>query len=124
MTGSSDVPTEGRVVRGAVELPMDTRGERAANVVIQVEDVSRMDVASTVVGEQRMEDVPLDASDIPFEVEVPAGLIDERGTYSVRVHVDLSGSGRVEPGDLITVQSYPVLTAGSPDTARVAVRRI
>lgn len=124
MSHELDVPAPGRTVHGEVVLQRGAPGERAAQIIIQVEDVSRMDAPSVVVGEQRLEDVPLDGSAVPFEIEVPAGLIDERGMYSVRVHVDVSGSGQVERGDMITTQSYPVLTGSSPDEAHVAVRRI
>lgn len=124
MTHFSDVPAGQRTVRGEVAIPPEARGERAACILVQIEDVSRMDAPSVVVGEQRLEDVTLESAEIPFEIEVPAGLIDERGMYSVRVHVDVSGSGEVESGDLITTESYPVLTADSADRARVTVRRI
>jgi len=119
-----DVPAGGRTIRGEVALPAGSPGEHAARVVIQVEDVSRMDAPSVVVGEQLIDDVALDGGPVPFEVEVPSGAIDERGMYSVRVHVDVSGSGQVESGDLITTQSYPVLTGGNPDEAKIVVRRI
>jgi putative lipoprotein len=124
VTGSDDVPTEPRLVRGEVALPHGEPGERAARVIVQVEDVSRMDAPSLVVAERRIEDVPLDGSSVAFEIAVPAGLVDERASYSVRVHVDMSGSGEVEQGDLITTQSYPVLTSGAPDSSRIDVRRI
>ena len=124
MTGAGDVPTDARRVRGEVVLPAGDPGERAARLVVQVEDVSRMDAPSVVVGEQQIEDVPLDGSSVAFEIPVPAGLVDERASYSVRVHVDMSGSGEVQRGDLITTQSYPVLTHAAPETARIEVRRI
>ena len=119
-----DVPGAERRVRGQVVVPPGQPGERAAQVVIQVEDVSRADAPSRVVAERRLEDVPLDGRPLAFEVQVPDDEIDERGMYSVRVHVDVSGSGQVEAGDMITTQSYPVLTGGNPDEADVPVRRI
>jgi putative lipoprotein len=124
VTSEHDVPTAPRTIRGDVAMPAGAPGERAARIVVQVEDVSRMDAPSIVVGEQQIEDVPLDGGSVPFEVEVPAGLVDERGSYSVRVHVDVTGTGQVEHGDLITTQSYPVLTGGNPDARTVEVKRI
>lgn len=124
MSGSSDVPAEDRTVRGEVVLPEGEPGERAARLVVQIEDVSRMDAPSQVIAQQQIDDVPLDGTSVEFEVPVPAGLIDERADYSVRVHVDVSGSGEVEQGDMITTQSYPVLTHAAPETARIEVRRI
>jgi len=124
VSGYGDVPAGSRTVRGEIALPEGEPGERAACVLIQVEDVSRLDAPSVVVGEQRIDDVALDGGNVPFEVEVPAGLIDDRAMYSLRVHVDVSGSGEVEHGDLITTQSYPVLTRDNPDAATVKVQRI
>jgi uncharacterized lipoprotein YbaY len=124
MTGHGDVPAEDRTVRGEIVLPEGEPGERAARLVVQIEDVSRMDAPSQVIAQQEIDDVPLDGTSVEFEVPVPAGLIDERADYSVRVHVDVSGSGEVEQGDMITTQSYPVLTHAAPETARIEVRRI
>lgn len=124
MNGQGDVPAQDRTVRGEVVLPAGEPGERAVQLIVQVEDVSRMDAPSQVIAEQRIEDVPLDGTSVEFEIAVPAGLIDERASYSLRVHVDLSGSGEVERGDMITTQSYPVLTHAAPDSARIEVRRI
>ncbi len=124
MSGHADIPAEGRTVRGEVVLPAGEPGERAVRLVVQIEDVSRMDAPSQVIAEQQIDDVPLDGTSVEFEVPVPAGLIDERASYSVRVHVDMSGSGEVERGDMITTQSYPVLTHAAPEPTRIEVRRI
>ena len=50
-----------------------------------------------------------------LSVEIPKDKIDEKRTYSVTAHVDTSGSGEVEVGDLVSTQSYPVLTRGAGD---------
>jgi hypothetical protein len=47
-----------------------------------------------------------------------------RRSYSVRVHIDVAGSGEVDKGDLITTQSYPVLTSGGGGEIRIEVRRV
>jgi putative lipoprotein len=112
-------------VRGEVLLPDGELPEQAAQVVVQVEEVSRADAPSRVVGEHRRRNVRLTGPrSIPFEIVVPQGLLDETGMYSVRAHVDLSGSGEVDRGDLVSTQSYPVLTHGHPNEARVQVRLV
>lgn len=111
-------------VTGRIVLPKAaSRRRRAAAVVVQVEDTSRMDVGSTVVAEQRRTDVDLAkaGTDLPFSVAVPAGLIDRRASYNVRVHVDTSGNGEVTEGDYISTASHPVLTHGYPNEAVVPV---
>jgi putative lipoprotein len=112
-----------RLVRGEIVLPAGELPDQAAEVVVQVEDVSRADAPSRVVGEQRLRRVELlPGGRLAFEIEVPADELDERMSYSVRAHVDVSGSGEVEPGDLVTTQSYPVLSgAGGESTAEEAV---
>lgn len=42
----------------------------------------------------------------------------------MRVHVDVSGSGEIEQGDLVSTQSHPVLTRGHADRAAVPVRTV
>jgi putative lipoprotein len=113
-----------RTVRGEIVLPPGAPPE-AARVVVQLEDVSRADAPSVVVGEQRSEQVRLQGRDrLEFAIEVPADAIDPRAMYSVRAHVDTSGSGTVERGDFVSTQSYPVLTGGAPDEVKIAVRPV
>ena len=110
----------GQVVLPNVELPAGT-----GDLIVQVEDVSRADAPSLVVGEQRQPGVALHSGAVlSFTVNIPAGLVDPSHSYSVRVHLDVSGSGKVEVGDLITTQSYPVLTRGYGNEAKVAVKRV
>jgi putative lipoprotein len=103
-------------VRGSLSLP-DNAPHTAATVRIRVEDVTRADAGSVVVGEQVLHDV----SPRGLRFEVPVAEIDPNARYVVRVHVDLAGTGRVSSGDLLTTQSVPVLTRGAPDTVTVPV---
>jgi putative lipoprotein len=114
-----------RIVSGEVLIPEGQEVTEAAQLVVQVEDVSRADAPSIVVGEQRQERVRIGpGSRVPFEVTVPANLIRPNASYSVRVHVDITGSGEVERGDLVSTQSHPVLTRSFGTEARIPVRRV
>jgi len=114
-----------RTVRGEIVLPREDVPTQTGDVVVQVEDVSRADAPSVVIGEQRIREVALRGGErIPFAVQVPSELVDDRASYSVRVHIDVSRSGQVDSGDLISTQSYPVLTRGHAEEARVEVRLI
>lgn len=120
-----DPASKPRVVRGEIELPPGAPPVSPARVRVELEDVSRADAPSQVIASCRLKGRrPQRPAPIPFELEVPAGLIDERHRYSIRVHIDLGGTGEVEKGDYVTVQSYPVLTLGHGDHVRVAVRRV
>lgn len=113
-----------RLVSGEVRLPAGVPSESAC-MVVRVEDVSRADAPSIVVGEQRVPSVRLESGAVlPFIVEIPTERIDPRGSYSVSVHFDRSGSGEVEKGDLVSMQSYPVLTHGHGEQATVNVRMV
>jgi putative lipoprotein len=114
-----------RTIRGVIILPNDDLSAETADLIVQVEDVSRADAPSVVIGEQRQSGVSLRAGAVlPFAIEVPAGLIDERHSYSVRVHINVSGSGEVDVGDLVSTQSYPVLTRGHGNEPRIKVTRV
>ena len=113
-----------RAVRGTIVLPAGTPDAKA-DVLVQVEDVSRADAPSRVVGQALRKGMKLRAGgELRYEVKVPADMVEEGGSYAVRVHVDFSGSGEVEVGDLVSTQSHPVLTRGHPDTAVVPVRKV
>lgn len=114
-----------RVIRGEVVLAPDTPGQEVAELVIQIEDVSRADAPSVVVGEQRVASPRLEpGAPISFSIEIPADRFDEKALYSLRAHGDVSGSHQVEKGDLLSTQSYPVATRGYPVEARVEIRKI
>jgi uncharacterized lipoprotein YbaY len=120
-----DDSEETRTVRGEIILPSAELPAETADLVVQVADVSWADAPSVVIAEQRQSGVPLRGSLVfPFVVEVPAELIDEHHSYSVRVHGDVSGTGEVSVGDLVSTQSYPVLTHGYGNEARIYVQRV
>lgn len=114
-----------RIVRGEVLVPSDRAPDDAAELIVVVEDVSRADAPSAVLGEFRLAHPHLEPGvAVPFEVEVEEEGIDPRGSYSIRAYVDVSGSGEVEPGDLLSTQSYPVLSPGSPEETTVELKQI
>jgi type III secretion system (T3SS) chaperone YscW len=103
-------------VRGSLSLPSGAP-DTAATVRIRVENVTRADAAAQVVGEQVLHDVSLRG----LRFEVPVAKVDRAARYTVRVHVDLAGTGVLSTGDLLTTQSVPVLTHGAPDEVIVPV---
>jgi uncharacterized lipoprotein YbaY len=114
-----------RTVRGEVVLPPADSLTQSADLLVQVEDISRADAPSVVLGEFRRRNVSLRAgAAYPFSVSIPADLIDERHLYSVRAHVDVSGTGSVTRGDFVSTQIYPVLTRSHGDEVRVSVKRV
>ena len=49
---------------------------------------------------------------------------DPTARYIVSVHIDVNGNGVLDVGDLINMESYPVLTHGYPNKVSVRVKQI
>jgi putative lipoprotein len=88
--------------RERILLPPD------AVVLVQLRDVSLMDVAAKLVSEQIIK--PEHSVPIPFSLPYAAEDIDERMTYSV--FASIRSGGRLL---FITDRSYQVLTRGKSD---------
>jgi len=96
--------TEPLVVEGEIELPRDSLGQPPARIIVVLEDVSRADAPSRVIAAQDLGPRAFRAGEhIPFRL--PAGAVDAKHMYSVRVHVDISGSGEVERGDYVSTDA-------------------
>lgn len=116
---------ENETVHGRILLPESHVPGIAAKILVQIEDVSRADAPSRVVGEEQLDNVSLsEGGSLSFRITVPASTVEERNSYSVRAHVDVSGSGTIESGDFISTQSYPVLTRGYGNEAVIRVKRV
>lgn len=90
----------------------------AAEVVVQLLDVSRMDAPSVTLAEQR---IKANGKQVPFgyELQVDAARIDPRMRYAV--------SARILRGEqllFINDTQYPVLTQGSGTTANLVLVRV
>jgi hypothetical protein len=107
---------------GEIHFPADAPSLMAADVRVLVEDVSRVDAAAPVVAETLLSGVdtgPGAALEFSLTVDV-----NDATHYNLRVHVDTDASGDVSVGDLITTQSYPVLTFEAPSRATVSLQRV
>lgn len=107
-----------RRVGGEVVLPTDAPTTVAGLVVVEVRDVSLMDVPSVVVADWRKRDVAIGpGARIPFDFDVPER--DPGTSLSVRAHVSLDGSGDARRGDPMSVSTVPVASIG--DLPRIEV---
>jgi putative lipoprotein len=87
--------------RERIALPAD------ALVVVQLRDVSRMDVAAKIISEQTIK--PQHSVPIPFSLAYDPDEIDERMTYAL--FATIRSEGRLL---FVTDRSYQVLTRGHP----------
>lgn len=85
----------------------------------QVEEVSAADAPARVVARKILPGVRLDR---PQHLTLETPPPDPGARYTVRVHADLDGSGRITSHDLITTRAYPVLTDGHPNRVVVELR--
>jgi hypothetical protein len=95
-----------------------------ATLYVRIENVSRADTAADIVAEASIPvHRPLAAGDmLPFALEIPD--VDEQAQYSLRVHLDTTGTRHIDPGDRISMQSYPVATFGHPDEAIIVAKKV
>ena len=103
---------------GHIQLPANAPTGKAAIVRVELRDVSLADAPSTVVVEQVLKSVRLaPGAKIPFRLAMP--MDDPSRRLALRAHVDINGTGRTLPGDLLTTQSYPVTV--ETDSADISV---
>jgi putative lipoprotein len=122
----SGPPTDGPAVHrlhGRVLLPEEDLPVQAAAMTVRVEDVSRADAPSVVVAQSTLTGVRLREGAVAFDVDVPSDRIDPRARYTLSVHVDVTGSGSVQQGDLLTTRIYPLRPDRDTDLD-VAVQRV
>lgn len=112
-------------VGGDVRLGPESDSFSDAVLRVYLEDVSRADAAASVVAEfvvTGVEHTAGDPSSWPFEIQLET--VDPRIHYALRAHVDRQSNGRVEIGDCVSTQSYPVLTFGAADRATLEARQV
>lgn len=105
-----------RLTVDVVSDPAGAPGPPAgAVVIVQVRDTSLQDVAATTLAEGRGTVAPSAAVLASVDLELEEGT----GRRTLWAHVDVDGDGRVSPGDLITMESFPVPAGATRAQARV-----
>ena len=99
-----------------------------AVIYVRLEDTSVADAPSETVAETELKQLStelIENGEIPFTLKVQQKL-EPRKRYTVSVHVDILGRGhdRINRGDYINTQSYPVLTLGYPTCVDILVHRV
>ena len=107
-------------VTGTIVVPEGVAPGPPATVHVRVEDVSLADAPSVTVASAVLPNVPM-PPDAPVAFWLVVGGFDPSRTYSVRVHVDRDGDGRVSTGDLVSTSHHGVLTRGAGTEVTVPV---
>jgi uncharacterized lipoprotein YbaY len=108
------------------EPPEAPEPHGSATVYVRVEDVTEADAPAATVAEEvlRAVELPAGGGTLHAVVRIPEDRVQQNARYSVRVHVDADGDGKVSGGDWISTQSHPVLTRGQPRSATVPLKRV
>jgi len=102
---------EGDGVQGYIIFDEPVESFSNATIYLKVEDVSLQDVASVTMSEDSIVSVSMDAGNVqpvPYQINHPE--LEERMTYSLSVHVDVDGDGRLSKGDYYSTWHNPVPT--------------
>lgn len=110
-----EVETQDNVISGTVTYRQRSALPATAVLTVKLVDVSRQDVSSTTIAEQRIETA---GKQVPFSFEMAydRSKIVERNRYAVQA--EIRDSGRLL---FITDTNYPVLTQGNPRTVEIVV---
>ncbi len=117
---------ESILARGVVRFDRASPSFENADVIVRLEDVSVADAVAHIVAATTIHGVSKpqgEGTPIPFALRAPVPL-DRRRQYSIRVHVDVDRSGRVEAGDFVSTQSYPVRSGETPGLIEVFVKHV
>ncbi|MBW1744261.1 MAG: YbaY family lipoprotein [Deltaproteobacteria bacterium] len=109
-------------IRLAGEIVFDSLEHSLANITVYVrlENVSLADAPSQVVCETVLRNVTVamqHPGQVRFMLQCPS--LDERASYTISVHADVTGSGTIQVGDYITMEHIPI---GSSTQMPVIVR--
>ncbi|WMW23394.1 YbaY family lipoprotein [Methanolobus mangrovi] len=103
--------SEENTIQGMIIFDEPVESFSNATVYLEVDDVSLQDVASTVISEESIVGVSMNASDIqPVTYLIHYPELEEKRTYSLSVHVDVDGDGRLSNGDYYSTWHNPVPT--------------
>jgi len=87
---------------------------------IYLEDVSYADAAARTIASTTIADFPQEVrtqARVPFVIR--CAIPDHNRRYSLRVHADVDGDGKVSRGDYITKTNYTVGKSGFPAQVEV-----
>lgn len=108
------------------EVPPGVLPPAGACATVGLQDVGRADAAATTVAERTILLVPDDDADPgdrrTVEVELTVPRPDPRSSCSVRVHVDVTGSGEVSAGDLVSTTHVGVTAADEDQVVEVPLQ--
>lgn len=113
------------LVTGEIRFTQPPRLPPNAKAYVRLLDTSMADAPARLVAQAVLEGIAGEANrgnSVPFAIN--GDLDNPHATYTVSVLVDVDGDGETSRGDFINMQSYPVLTFGSPTHVSVQVMQV
>lgn len=113
------------LVKGEITFEEQAPPFTSATMHVYLEDISVADIASKVIADYVERDVAFDPKTTKgLSFAIAAKALDPRASYSLRVHIDIDGDGKVTQGDFISTQTYPVITFGHPREVSIPVQQV
>jgi uncharacterized lipoprotein YbaY len=105
-------PEQGCVVSGVILTPEGSILPSTADVIVEVQDTSLLDVAAVPLGQTIVMITDPTTSEIAFEVECDASMIEENATITLSVRIEAADGKLLYINDTAT----PVIADGAPST--------
>ena len=123
--GEAKVTADGARLSGEVTFAVQPELPPVAVLRIRLLDTTYADAPALVLSELLLPNVAGEANaGRPLAFRVQAEGVNPRSTYTLMAHVSLAGGEKIQPGDYMSTQSYPVITFGHPTHVTVIVERI
>ena len=123
--GEAEVTAGRALLSGEVTFAAQPELPPEAVLRVRVLDTTYADAPALVLSELLVSDVATGANaGRPVAFRVRAEGVNPRSTYTLMAHVSLAGGEKIQPGDYMSTQSYPVITRGHPTHVAVIVERI
>jgi hypothetical protein len=116
---------QARTISGTIRFQNVTRSAQNVTVYVRIDETSHADAAAARLAEVVLHGVSIFPGSPPLGFTMRELIPRASGRYSVRVHADVDGDGRVSRGDYISMQSYPVLLTGeNSDVIDIVAREV
>ena len=124
------------LVKGEISFDQNNvKSFSGATIYVHLKDVTIQDAPSKLISQQVIKNVSYNSGSvagghhpqkkIEFALFGDRIAIDFRRSYAVSVHIDIDNNGKLNAGDFINMESYPVITRGYPkDNVSVHVRQV
>ena len=112
-------------IQGKIIFDKPVQSFSDATIYLNLEDVSLQDIESITITEDSIDDISLDANNMqPVQYTLDYPKLDDRMAYSLSVHVDVDGNGRLSNGDYYSTWHNPVPTEPGVHELNVHVEMI